>query len=470
MKILFINPPIRLQEPPKHIPYGMAILMAIADNMGYEITLLDVNAYRISNDTVSEEIKEERYDVVCIGGLSTQYRFIKDYVKIIKKEQPDATLIAGGGFLTSMPMRIMEWLPEVDVGVIGEGEETFFELITGGLDRLKNVKGIIYRDLGEIEITEPRPLIGCGTEIFKSLDDLPYPLWHLFPLEEVYFPNSSLLLSPEAMNSRRRLDCITTRGCIHHCEYCTHLGMSTSDLKRIYGSITGPNIRYFSAKYVVDMIRYMRLKFAVDFISFLDENFTANRKRCFEICDLIEKEDLVGTMHFGCLGSVDTVDRELLRRLHDVGFTYISYGGETANNHLLKQIGKNTTVEQMKSAIDETQNVGINPIMTFMEGYPNETIDDMIRTTEFWISNNIFCRPFFIQPYPGTKLFFDNYDKIIEQYGELEKFVLDIDDAQKLTVNLTNFSDIELLGLRELMTNHDLDRLKKAKVKRNEIQ
>jgi len=465
MKILFINPPVRIQEPPKHVPYGLAILANIADGMGLDVALLDVNAYRIPIEVVREEISEENYDIICIGGMTTQYKYIKQYVKLVRVVHPDSLIVAGGGFLTAQPREIMEWLPEVDVGVVGEGEETFVELLEKSVSkRWSEVKGIVYREDGEVVFTEPRPLIGHGTQIFKKLDDVPYPAWYLFPLEEVYFPNSPLLLSPEAMSAKRRLDIVTERGCNHNCRHCTHLGMSTRDLKRIYGDkVKGPNLRYFSAEYVVEMIKYLRLKYAVDFVSFLDENFTANRKRCFEICDLLEREDLVGVVKFGCLGSVDTVDRELLQRLHDVGFTYISYGGESANNHILKQIGKNTTVEQMQSAIEETKRAGINPVMSFMEGYPGETIDDMIRTTEFWKNNNIFCRPFFIQPYPGTQMFYEYKDKILQQYGDLESFVLDLDDAQKLTVNLTDFTDPELLGLRELMTNHDLERLKRFK-------
>lgn len=465
MKVLFINPPIRLQEPPKHIPYGMAILVSIADGMGLNVAVLDLNAYRLPLEVVKEEISEESYDTVCIGGLTTQYKFIKQYVKLTRQVQPDTLIVAGGGFFTVQPKEMMEWLPEVDIGVIGEGEETFVEVLEKSVSgRWNEVKGIVYRENDELVFTEPRPLIGYGTNIFKKLEDIPYPAWGMFPLEDVYFQNSSLLLSPEVMNARRRLDVITERGCNHTCEYCVHLGMSSHDLKRIYGdNIKGPNLRYFSAEYTVGMIKYMRLKYAVDFISFLDENFTANRKRCFEICDLLEREDLVGVVNFGCLGSVDTVDRELLQRLKDVGFTYISYGGESANNHILKQIGKNTTVEQMQSAIQETKRVGINPVMTFMEGYPGEKVDDMIQTVEFWENNDIFCRPFFVQPYPGTEMFYTYRNKILEQYGDLESYVLDLDDAQKLTVNLTDFSDCELLGLRELMTVHDLRRLKKFK-------
>lgn len=467
MKVLLVNPPIRTQEPPKHVPYGLSMIASVLDSAGIATAVLDANAYRLGIDEISEIMKEDRFDVIGVTGLVTQYRYVKEIVRVARKVHRDATIILGGGLATSMPFEVMKLLPEVDIVVIGEGEETILELVEEFTSKnWDKVDGIAYREGEKIFLTKPRALIGYGSRVFHSLDDLPYPAWHLFPMEDVYFQNSSLLLSPEASTAKRRIDLITERGCPKNCKFCTHLGMSPRDLTRIYGNLPfiAPPVRYQSARYVVEMVRYARVKYAVDFVAFMDENFTANRKRALEICDLLEKEDLSGVVKWGCLGSVDTVDLELLQRMRESGCTYISFGGETANNDLLMQIGKGTTVEEMQRAIDMCRRVGITPVMTFMEGYPGETLQHVLNTVEFWVRNNVYTRPFFITPYPGTEMFDEYREEILRQWdGDLEEFLMELGDATKLVVNLTGWSDAELLGIRELMVSHDLKRLRRMK-------
>ena len=70
-------------------------------------------------------------------------------------------------------------------------------------------------------------------------------------------------------------------------------------------------------------------------------------------------------------------------------------------------------------------------------------------------------KPFFATPYPGSEWYYTYKDRILEQYdGDLEAFILDLGDATKITAVIChNFNDIELLGLRELMLQHDVKRI-----------
>lgn len=377
IKIILINPIVRPQDPPFHIPFGIAILARIADQLGHEVGILDLNANRFSVDAFREELKDADYkdaDVFGIGGMSSQYKFIKPLVPIIKQVHPDALLIAGNGFLTTLPEETMKLLPQIGVGVIGEGERTFTEL----LDVVDNknfsrVKGLIYREDGEIVRTPYRPLI-------TNLDDeVPWPHWDMLPLE-IYFQFSANLMGPasppELQRSRRRMSLSLERGCHRQCQWCVHLGMSSFDLSRIYGEkIKGPAVRYHSARYAIDMIKHLRFKYGVDFVSILDENFLANKRRCYEFADLFEKEDLAGIVHFGVLGDPPSAsDYELLQRLKDVGLTYVSIGIETASNRLLAEYGKRTTIEQGQQAINSIMKAGVTPITTFMCMPPDQLV------------------------------------------------------------------------------------------------
>lgn len=454
---------MRPQDPPCNIPQGIAILARIADQLGHQVGILDLNAHRLSLDAVREEIRGEDYrdaDVMGITGLSSQYKFIKPLMQVIKKELPNALLVAGGGFLTSCPEDIMKLLP-FDVGVIGEGERTFTELLDVVESKnFSRVKGMIYREDGELVRTPYRPLI-------ENMDEIPWPHWDMLPLE-VYFQNSAWLLGPasppELQRCRRRMSIVTERGCPRACTFCQHLGQSAHDLRVIHKdrTIKGPNVRWNSAKYVVDMVKHLRFKYGVDFVSMLDENLMSNKKRAYEICDLWEQEDLVGLVHWGCLGDVASADYDLIQRMRDCGCRYVSYGGEVASDRLLREIKKYTTVKQTQNAIDATMKAGITPIVTYMCGYPQEKIGDYISTIEFWKRNQMLVRPFIITAYPGTELFYEHKDRILAQHGgDLERFLLSLGDATDLSANISPWDDATLLGLRELMIMQNANRIRR---------
>ena len=288
---------------PRHIPYGIALLAAISMNRGHLVQVFDANAWQVSDEVLPEICGADDWDVFAIGGLTTTYGHIKKIVSILKDLRPDIPIIAGGGFLTSMPRDIMRWLPQIDYGIVGEAFETFPELVEelenkeNTFQDISKIKGITYRLGEEIKISPTRPLL-------KDLDQLPWPAWDLFPLEEVYFKNSSSLFSEEAYISQRRIDINASFGCGLIYRYCWHLGTTDDmvvgindngedDVKFTFGR----HVRMHSPRYIVDMVKHLREKYKVDFVNFLDENLmtvnTASRHTWLEeICDLWISEGL----------------------------------------------------------------------------------------------------------------------------------------------------------------------------------
>ena len=87
-----------------------------------------------------------------------------------------------------------------------------------------------------------------------------------------------------------------------------------------------------------------------------------------------------------------------------------------------------------------------------------------------WSDLGIVCKPHFATPYPGSE-WFTVYRKEIEaQYkgqgkklglhDDLEAFILDLGDASKISAVISkNFNAVELSGLREMMLNHQYDKI-----------
>ena len=484
-KILFINPVIREEDDPKHVPYGMAMLAAIANNHGHLVQVYDANAWRLDDDALEKAILADKWDVIATGNITTAYGYIKKIVQFAKKLAPKSKVIAGGGFITSMPRDIMEFLPEIDIGIIGEAYITFPEILNKideqSLD-LQNIKGIIWKDNKKIKMNPPRELIPND-----ELDKLPYPAWEMFPLE-IYWKNSKLLYSEEAFTSKRRIDINASYGCSLICRFCFHLGIS-GDMKYTENNENADavftydrNIRWHSPRYIVDLVKYAHEKLGVDFVLFLDENLmTMNAhskwKWLPEITKLWIEEGLQPTcrrkgiphdsnctegVHWGGTSHATLLKPELLKNLYESGCSQLLYGYESFSNRILKNLGKGTSKATNASSLKLTMESGIRPIPNQMIGFPDEFFDSILECIDAWEELGIQAIPFFATPYPGSEWYYTYKEKILEQYnGHLEQFILDLGDATKITAVISeNFNAVELLGLRELMLTRDKKRIK----------
>jgi len=483
-KVLFINPLVREEDQPRHVPYGMAVLAAIAMRAGHRVQVYDENAWRRGETVLERVLLADRWEVIALGGITTAYASIKSIVGLARRLCPEAVIVLGGGVLTSLPQEMMGLLPGVDVGVIGEAYETFPELlglIESGSRDYARIAGTISRGPAGV------PLYGEQRELLRDLDSLPYPAWELFPLEEVYFKNSEMLFSVEGMLSTRRLDINASYGCSLVCRFCYHLGIS-GDMRyesqpdggmRIAFDEPGRysrDIRYHSPEYVVELALYARNRFGIDYIAFLDENLMtmdAASKRTWlgRICALWIKAGLQPDcakhgrqhdhqcrgVHWDGTSHATLVTRDVLGVMRNAGCASLVYGYESFSPQILKRMGKGTTPAHNIRSFFWTLESGIRPVPNQIIGFPSEDFESIYQNMAAWKRLGIVVKPFFATAYPGSEWFATYRDRILAQYGgSLEAYLLDLGDATRVTgVIAHNFNAVELLGLREMMVNGD---------------
>ena len=483
-KVLFINPVVREEDSPRHVPYGIALLASIAMEKGHLVQVYDANAWRPGEDVLGEVLRADDWDVVALGGITTAYGSIKTIVCAAREECPGAVIVLGGGVLTSLPHEMMGWLGQVDVGVIGEAFETFPELldmIDSGKRDYFMIAGTISRQQdGELVMAKQRALI-------HDLDSLPYPAWKLFPLEEIYFPNSEFLYSEEGLLASRRLDINASYGCSLICRFCYHLGIA-GDMRyetepdggvRVAFDEPGTytrTIRYHSPEYVVRMAKHMYDTYAINFVAFLDENMmtmdqSSGRTWMNEICRLWHEYGLVPEYTYDEAGDIKSwtgihwsgtshatlCTKEVLKTMREAGCSHLFYGYESFAPHVMKTIGKGATPKTNIRSFFWTLEAGIRPVPNQIIGFPEEDFLSIRQNMAAWEELGIMVKPHFATPYPGSEWFAVNRLSINEQYGgDLEAFILDLGDASSISATISrNFNAVELVGLREMMLNLD---------------
>ena len=391
MKILLINPPFSKEysvgssRSIRYVlnitpPLGLAYLAATLEKNGFYVKIIDCTV-GISYKELFKQLIEIKPDVIGVTATTANLETAKFVAKKIKEFLPYAILIIGGAHLTAMPYETMK-LGYFDIGVLGEGEVTFLELVNHiqniGFQKLECVNGLIYKKDGIISRTPER-------EFIKNLDDLPRPARHLLPPLSKYRPTPA---------SYRRLPLgiiITSRGCPYRCTFCD---------RSVFGNI----YRQRSAEDVLNELEEVVYKYGAKEIRFFDDVFTLDRERTLKICEGFRKRKL--KIPWTCLTAVSTVNKELLKEMKSAGCWQVLYGLESGDSNMLRLLKKGNTVEQNIQAVKWAKEGGLSVRADFIVGTPGETMESLNKTLRFAIDMDLDYAHFnkFV-PFPGTELY-----------------------------------------------------------------
>ena len=383
MKVILVNPPALHIETLSVIgmkvpPLGLASLASILEQSGHEVKIIDAPAMEFSILQIKEILNKEQPEMIGVTATTPTVYDALEIAESAKEVCPDSFTVLGGPHPSFLPIETLRECPALDAVCIGEGEETVIELAEAveGRRELSDVRGIAYRSKEGRVIRNPiRPLI-------KDLDSLPFPAWHLLPVDKY------------TVLGKKSVIChiMSSRGCPFQCIFCS------SSL------LFGKRYRARSAKSVVDEMEYLVSEYNPESIEFSDDEFTLNRKRVEEICDEIKRRGI--DVPWACSSRVDTINKHLLQKMRRAGCFLIYYGIESASQRILNFIKKGIRIEQIKRAVKWTREVGIKVLGSFIIGFPDETKEEIEKTINFPKRLRLDFAQFSIAtPYPGTELY-----------------------------------------------------------------
>ncbi len=383
--------------PGKLPPLGLSYVAASLEKAGYQVELLDNYHLKKTTEDIKIEVQRLKPEIVGITCGSVTYRRCIETAKAVKEVLPSCKVVVGGWHPSYKPESMLQH-PEIDYLVTGEGEQATVKLannITKGEDKsaIAKIPGVAFKHEGKTVKNPP--------EFIRDLDQIPFPARHLLPMHIYDRIIPYLDASPvDTMN--------VIRGCPYNCAYC--------ETKQLWGS----TCRAFSSPRIIDEIKHLMENYGSKGVYFVGDNFTINKKRTVELCNLIRKEKL--DIAWVCDTRVDQVSRELLKEMKNAGCQTIWFGVESGSAPILKMLNKNITMEQVVHAFKLCKEAGIQIACSFMVGLPGETVDDMNATFKFarkldpdWCQFNTYVAV------PGSSL----YEEIMEKglYDRVEDFV-----------------------------------------------
>lgn len=396
--IVLVYPPVAISGRYKKVatghevpPQPLIYLGSYLRENNFECRLIDANALGLSLDETVNEILASSPRYVGITSPTMLISTAGKIVKKVKENDPKIVTIVGGPHITAVPQETMALYQDIDIGVLGEGEITLVELLSSLENRRgpDSVKGIIYRENGNLKTTSARPFI-------KDIDILPFPAWDMLPDILKYYQQSAARI-----NRLPNVSIVSSRGCPFQCIFCA---------RNVFGNVT----RTHSADYIIRIIKYLKKKYKLRSISFEDENFVIYKRRLIEFCNRIIEEKIDIT--WDCASNVNAVDPQILTLMKKAGCWQINYGIESGCQRVLDFIKKGTKLEKIEQALKMTKDVGIITKAYFIIGHPTETHESIQETIDFIkrIPLDVFQMSFMI-PLPGTELY-----KIAVRYGEFK--------------------------------------------------
>ena len=436
-KVLLVNSPIRIFAPPNNPPLGVMYLASALREDGHDVEICDLNAYRwMIND---REYWLKKYfgdwDYIGLSGLIVTYeqqRWILDFILNHYEEFGNAILMSGGGLATSVPEFVKRHMPELDIIVRGEGEQTIREICSG--KPISGIAGINYHFPMDQTWSDT-----ADQRLIPDLDSIPYPAWDLVPMEEVYLGNpiwggkagNSSQIEFEALRSANM---IISRGCPYNCNFCA-------------SCIMGRKYRKRSVANVIGEISELKRLYDIDFVGMVDDNTTFDRKWIREFCNELIKSGL--GIKWGGSARVDALEPDILKLMKEAGCEFLGFGFESGSTEILEAMNKKADPQKAATAIKQTRAAGIHANGTFIVGYPGETLETLRETAKFMRDNDCLNSMFHIQPYPGTVLYDQIKDRIVEKYGTEDAYIQSLGDGTEFRINLTDIPDDELEGYRQ---------------------
>lgn len=363
---------------------------------------IELSEYTINQPmhAVLSNLYFRRPDAVGFSCYIWNIEYVFRLVTELKKILPDTEIWLGGPEVSYDAETILEAHPQIRGIMIGEGEETFTELLSYYANRkeesrLDKVSGIAFRnDLGRISFTEQRPLAKISSIPFLYEDP------KRFENKIIYYESS--------------------RGCPFRCSYC----LSSIDKQ----------VRFRDLEIVKKELQFF-LDHKVKQVKFIDRTFNCSHEHAMTIWEYIRDHDNGTTnFHFEIAGDLLTEEElELIRTLRP-GAVQMEIGVQSTNGRTIQEIER--TMDKKKLAgvvkqLHESGNVHIH--LDLIAGLPYEDYESFA---------NSFNEVFAMKP-EQLQLGFLKVLKGSKMYQNAEEYGLVYSDAPPYEVLFTKWISFE---------------------------
>lgn len=430
MKILFVYPNVAREKMPQ---IGICSLAAVARQFSHNCDMYDLTVIPKGEEVSAFKSKLKMFspDIIAVSCRSNEWSFIKQLFNFVNVK--DFVKIFGGPHATVAPEEVVEL---ADILVLGEGEETFAEI----LECLKNgrsvdnVSGCWVKKNNRIIKNIMRPLI-------SNLDSLPIPYWRIF--SDIHYYNCyvrHLFKGAKVVGTFE-----FSRGCPYSCAYC-----SNNYFRKLYKK----NERWRrekSPERIIQEIKIFYAEYRLDCVCWIDEIFLTNVERLRRFCELYRAEVNVP---FLFMERPENMTEEKISIIKQAGAKWISVGIESGNEDIRRNLlNRRHSNKTIITAFQVAQKYNIKTHAFTMIGFPGEGRNEISDTYKILRESH----PKSVQTtifYPLNKT--ELYNKVVSDGLFDPKSVQSVSFYKSSSLLFSKEKKKELLRCQMLLVNYDI--------------
>lgn len=328
-------------------------LAAYARENGIEDSgvFLEIEEYTINNriDSIIADIYKKKPELLAFSCYIWNIDYVFKLTKELKKLLPNTDLWLGGPEVSYDSEEVLRNHEEITGVMVGEGEETFVELINYyrkkckitdfeiNIKMIKKIRGITIRDIDASIIST---LPGSLTDMSK----LPFLYKDLnrFQNRIIYYE--------------------TSRGCPFSCSYC----LSSIDKK----------VRMRDLDIVKSELKFF-LDSKVNQVKLVDRTFNCNKNHAMTIWKYIKEHDNnITNFHFEI--AADILDEEELEIINSFrpGAVQLEIGVQSTNETTIKEIDRIMNIDKLSNVVDRIlQGANVHVHLDLIAGLPYEDLE-----------------------------------------------------------------------------------------------
>ncbi|HAM52398.1 MAG TPA: hypothetical protein DCP92_17510 [Nitrospiraceae bacterium] len=422
MRILLVCPQENIPRSSESYPSGALLLLgSMLHERGHEVLLLQMISDGVDAAGVGEHARKFKPDIVGITMNTYQTRSSREVSRAIKQISKQILVVAGGPHPSALKIEALRQFPDIDVVVEGEGEEMFMEIAEGR--SFAQIPGIIYGDT----MNAPRQFI-------QDFDYIPYPNLDLIGGRK----GMKRFQGPYPGGPMPSMFIMASRGCFGQCKFC--------NTPVFWGS----RVRTRKPEAVVNEIAWLYRMYGMREIYFQDDTFNANKRWAETVLNLIIEKGLNKDIFYRICFRVNKalITHDLLQLAKRANVWMIFYGTENGNQEMLKDMGKNITIEEIERSFRMTHEIGIKTTTSFLIGNIGETRKTAYDSIALAKRLKPYCVGFsLVIPFPGTVL----RDEMIAK-GHLLQGDYDRYGADQCVIRTDALTPDELVKLRTYAT------------------
>ena len=358
---------------------------------GNEVGILDANAENLTEDNIYQRIIKLNPRIICfvvygqnVNAGTTNMSGAIHIANFLKKKKLQQKICFVGSHVQALPKQTLEKEKSIDFVLTNEGVyalRNILKLDSLNLDKLKNVKGIAYRDVSEkVIINSPERVVPTD----RMDIDLPGYAWDLLP-----YKNSPLDLYRAPMwhaeydfNKRSPYASLqTSLGCMFKCNFCMINLINRNNDDEIGVASDYSNMRFWSPDFIIKEFEKL-IKMGVKTIRIVDEMFLLNPKYYVPLCEKLAELNKDDSLRMWSYSRIDTVKRpEILKLVRKAGIKWLCLGIESGDKKVRLEVAKGKFEDvDVKDVIKKVHEADIDVMANYIFGLPGDDKDTINKT------------------------------------------------------------------------------------------